>query len=183
MNYYLVEIKSTSFIPVKADSKEEAVKEAELIAKNVYKDFTTGIVYSDSFREGRIERCEKGQLTLGGLIKLFENVKDKTKPVMFANTEYSPNGFCSWRGSYDELAIEWAKKIVTTQEFLDNLKDELGSEEHGWGGGKYIMQENTLVWIGNYGETSCFTGEHYIAPIDIAEFETCVKIIIKKIEE
>jgi hypothetical protein len=94
------------------------------------------------------------QLTLGQLIQKFELVKDKTADVYFDFENFKPTGISSWRGSYNELALEFdGNKIYNVKNFITLLKSAIGKKFTGYKGGKYIMSLDTPVWVANYGNS------------------------------
>ncbi len=117
------------------------------------------------------------QLSLGQLIELLEKflpnnemVREKYKEDITVRFDFEyaiPTGLSSWRGSYNELAIEFdfvgyehfgeeRPKDMTLVGFIDLLKSAMGKEFTGWKGGEFVMHENTPLWVanpGNSGET------------------------------
>jgi hypothetical protein len=110
------------------------------------------------------------QLTLGELIKLL-NKCTLTKNIYFDFCGFAPEAVRSYRGFYDQLAIEYAQKRVTVSEFLIMLQDVLGKYLAGYKGGSYLMTENTPVWVDNYGEA------HNTVVADVEEYDN--EVIIK----
>ena len=98
---------------------------------------------------------ESPQLVLTELILLLANV-DESLPVVFATYPYSPSGLSSWRGAYDELAIEYDSQdeLPTVKEFLAMLNDAVGKTMTGYNGGEFLMSRLTPLWMANYGESS-----------------------------
>lgn len=50
---------------------------------------------------------QSNQLDLWDIIMQLEKISDKSKRVVFDDWKYTVEGLCSWRGSYDELAISY----------------------------------------------------------------------------
>ena len=106
------------------------------------------------------------QLTLGELILKLEAV-DKDLFVYFDDENYIPVGVDSWRGAYDELAIEYEKtsgliKIPKVKNLLLALNSVLNTELQGYKGGDYFIEEDTPVWVANWGEDTGYrTNEKY----------------------
>ncbi len=105
-------------------------------------------------RTGRFSRSS--QLSLGELILKLEAVQHKNLPVLFDDERYRPlRSLCSWRGSYNELAILYAERVlvdddrflITTDDLLKLLKSAVGRKFGGWKGGEYRMHRGTPVWI------------------------------------
>ncbi len=128
------------------------------------------------------------QLTLGKLIAKLEAIEDKSKPVIFDEI-YHPSDIDSWRGSYCELALAYAKEhesmALSTADFLARIIPIAGATLYGYKGGEFLMTEDTPVWVANYGESGGFTYEGDIwsqAVIDVSEDEHRVIIETKNIE-
>lgn len=108
-------------------------------------------------RNKRFEDNE--QLSLGDLIneleKLLPNVEDDcTINLDFPNSY--PNSVTSWRGSYNELSIEYSNiydNKTTLKEFIKTLKNAIGETFTGWKGGSYIMTKDTPLWVANSGNS------------------------------
>jgi hypothetical protein len=97
------------------------------------------------------------QLTLGELIGKLENIAytGDEPHVCFDFGYFYPAGLCSWRGSYNELSIEYSNNMAKEPkltEFISILKDAIGKQFTGWKGGEYIMSEYTPIWVSNEGE-------------------------------
>lgn len=107
-------------------------------------------------------------LTLGELIDVLEKCEDKKVTVLVQcigepNTELAIcNVVNSYRGYYSDLAIEFynvqystkERDIVTVGDILKTLKDALHETFEGYKGGEYVMEEDTPLWLGYYGESS-----------------------------
>lgn len=91
-------------------------------------------ILDNAVKAGRAKIMESSdQLTLGELILKLEYVKNKELPVFFDETEYSPTGFCSWRGHYRELAITYSEGEANNcyDAPLDTCeKDEFGDHHY-----------------------------------------------------
>lgn len=63
----------------------------------------------------------------------------------------------SYRGLYDELALEMAEPTVEPcrpAKIIEQLQQSLQTSFAGYKGGTYRMFESTPVWVSNYGEAS-----------------------------
>ena len=67
-----------------------------------------------------------------------------------------PTDFHSWRGDYNELAIDYAvnshsfravKKPPTVKEFLEMCYEALDGTYYGYKGGEYKMTGETRAWV------------------------------------
>jgi len=83
------------------------------------------------------------QLTISGLIELLTNHPNSE----VENITY-PH---SYRGYYDELALERIEGKRSKIELMNDLLLTIGKTFDGYKGGLYTMSENTLVWISDYG--------------------------------
>src|SRR5258706_6206091 len=138
----------------------------------------------------QVQRDEKmktsEQLMLGELLLKLEAIADKNKPVIF-DEQYHPGGIDSWRGSYDELAIEYevTGKKFTVAELLKRLKEAIGEPFYGYKGGEFVMGKTTPVWVANYGESHGFMHDGDIwtqAVVDVSQNEQTVLIETKPME-
>lgn len=126
--------------------------------------------------------ADSPQLTLGQLIESIAAIppnwekasKGDTKDVRFDFGYFFPTRLSSWRGSYDELAIEYmdgdeARELYAARqknkvknhklikepsvtEFLAMLNDAVGKEFTGYKGGEFTMGLNTPIWVANSGD-------------------------------
>lgn len=91
-------------------------------------------------------------LTLGQIITHLE----KFPPYAFIYFDFggfSPSPPDSWRCDYSELAVGYEMKDgYTVKEFLRSCRNAVGLIFSGWKGGDYEMEENTPVWVDNWGK-------------------------------
>ena len=93
-------------------------------------------------------------MTLGELIDTLKSFP-KDYLVVIKPYDLVPNGFDSYRGYYDELALEYdIEGHCTVEDLLKIAKKVVGKELMGYKGGNFLMTKNTPVWISNYGNTS-----------------------------
>ncbi len=103
---------------------------------------------------------DSDQMLLGGLIEAFEKIvahrdEDRDEPIVRFDFGYMfPTSLDSWRGSYDELALDYTHEgeELTATKFLELLKSAVGKNFTGYKGGGFTMSEATPVWVSNYGE-------------------------------
>lgn len=143
-------------------------------------------ILDDHMKNLRAKEMEvSDQLTLGKIINLLENVKNKDLPIVFDNGEI-PSCLGSWRGVYAELYIGYDgdrncyssdevekyypefnitlyKQIdsnlpdkPTVQDMLDLCKRSLGRSFTGYKGGDFTMDENTPLWVSQHGTSAGF---------------------------
>lgn len=111
-------------------------------------------------------------LTLGELILKIEPIVEKQKERILGGSEEAtvcydfeylfPTEFDSWRGSYNELALNFHLggyggddkiKQLTVSKFLTLLKETVGKEFTGWKGGEFTMNKHTPIWVANSGNS------------------------------
>ena len=97
------------------------------------------------------------QLTLGELILKLEPIVKIQKEGKEATVRYDfeylfPTRIDSWRGSYDELALnfETQGEEMKVSEFLKMLKECVGKTFTGYKGGDFTMHKGTPIWVANY---------------------------------
>lgn len=96
----------------------------------------------------------RDQLTLGEFIKVLERMPGEAD-VQY-DCGYTPDGTCSWRGNYSELAFghsHYSRTIHTVADVLRDAREAIGREFNGWKGGEYTMTEKTPVWADASGES------------------------------
>lgn len=85
------------------------------------------------------------QFSLGEIQEqLYEFYSERI--VRFVGTELSPCGASCYRGSYDELAINYSTDKINVGQFSSMLKDILSKTYIGYKGGEYKMYDTTPVW-------------------------------------
>lgn len=106
----------------------------------------------------------ENQLTLGELIKQFEDIKEHAEcnqEVFFDFGYYRPTSLYSWRGAYEELGLSYDEESeATVESLLIELKSAIGKQFTGYKGGDYIMSEDTPVWAAqpNHGGYTAICG-------------------------
>jgi hypothetical protein len=101
-------------------------------------------------------------MTLGELIARLEACAP-SKVVRFPFCSVSPADVGSYRGYYDQLAVEWTdESVMTVADFLTLLRNAVGATFEGYKGGEYRMTRDTPVWVANYGRSdgTGITGVH-----------------------
>ena len=117
----------------------------------------------DSDRRERLKASP--QLSLGELILKLEAISDKTLKVYFDFGGFYPTSIDSWRGSYNELALDYDdeswEKAPTVEALLATLEAVVGKTLTGYKGGDFLMGKGTPVWIDHYGVS------HNTATVDV----------------
>ena len=91
-------------------------------------------------------------MTLGALIKALESVEDKSKTVLTTGGT-SVGSFMSYRGYYEDLALEPCDEYRTVQHLLDEAQSVRGSVLTGYKGGKFPMHDDSIIWLAPYGHS------------------------------
>lgn len=141
-------------------------------------------MFDASMAQARNERLANSPTLLLGELKLkLELVKDKSKPIVFDFNDMKPAGVDSWRGSYQELAIEYSEQgggrasfhdpdgkldeagwpmvktiplqeAPSTADFLKIITTVIDKTMEGYKGGDFKMHKGVAVYVSNYGESS-----------------------------
>jgi hypothetical protein len=107
------------------------------------------------------------QLTLGELLALLKDIPTKWSTsqddvtIEFDFGSAYPTDFSSWRGSYDEIAINYGLSGYDNNadpfahknlaDFVKELEETIGKTFEGWKGGVFTMSADTTVWVANDG--------------------------------
>lgn len=93
-------------------------------------------------------------MTLGELIDTLKSFP-KDYLVFIKPYDQIPHGFISYRGYYDQLALDYdLEGQCTVEDLLKAAKKVVGKELMGYKGGNFLMTKNTPVWISYYGHVS-----------------------------
>ena len=93
-------------------------------------------------------------MTLGGLIYELRRA-DSDDQVEFDFCQFVPDGFRSYRGCYEDLAIGWQVWAeLTVKDFLAACSNAVGKTMQGYKGGEYKITQDTPLWVANMGEVS-----------------------------
>lgn len=142
-------------------------------------DFQT--IIDNAVKAKRAEELKNSpQLLLGEMILKLEAVKNKDLPLFIDLMDKKPKGIGSWRGIYEEIAIQTkdfgnyntdkiehksqygdsykqksiGKENPTVAEWIDVLKEAVGKTFVGYKGGDHVMGKGTPVYLAEYGESS-----------------------------
>ena len=90
-------------------------------------------------------------LKLGQIIKLLEG-QPKENQVRFDFCNFVPSGVSSYRGYYEDLAIEFEEKYPypTVAVVLKMLKDCIGKAFMGYKGGNHTMDSYTWSFTNHF---------------------------------
>jgi len=126
------------------------------------------------------------QLTIGLILEKLDPILLKQKErieaglgeaTVYFDFEYLfPDKIDSWRGSYSELALNFTSSDdgdapLPVTNFHIMVKNSIGCTFGGYKGGYFVMDENTPVWVANYGNSGS------TAVIDIVDYGYQVVII------
>lgn len=117
-------------------------------------------------------RLVPDQWTLGALIKALEQ-RPKDQRIVFDFCRCQPVAVGSYRGFYEDLAIEFAEENhdMHVGELLTILRTSVGKIFVGYKGGEYRMTLETALWVANHGRTS----DTIIVGIEDYEVETVLR--------
>lgn len=109
-------------------------------------------------KKQRARRFSKSnQLSLGEIISKVEDLlklKDEKINVVYDFGYLAPKEIDSWRGSYDELALDYSNHGgLTLKDFHELLLKAVDNTFEGYKGGEYTMSKDTPVWVANYGDS------------------------------
>lgn len=99
------------------------------------------------------EAAAAGQITLGALIDGLSQCKPDAY-IQFRFASLNPGRLRSYRGYYDHLAIEPDGSFTRVADFLQHARHVLGKSFEGYKGGDYVMDDDTPIWVANWGDTS-----------------------------
>lgn len=107
------------------------------------------------------------QLTLGELLALLKDIPTEwgsDKQLVSVEFDFGtayPTGLSSWRGSYAELAVNYALSgydkdggqfdHTNLKDFVKWLEEANGKTYTGWKGGDFTMSLDTPLWVANDG--------------------------------
>lgn len=77
----------------------------------------------------------------------------KEKLVVKFDVGGCPNFPHSFRGYYDDLALEPFEGITLVKKLLELLKKSLNKEFTGYKGGEFLMDARTPLWMSKYGSS------------------------------
>lgn len=94
------------------------------------------------------------QMTLGELIDALTTMP-KDEDVVFDFCRLHVTGTSSYRGYYDNLALNWdgPSDIVKVVDLSVKLRAAVGATFIGYKGGHFKMHRKTPVWVARPGET------------------------------
>lgn len=132
----------------------------------------------------RKSRESIGQLTISQIIQKCKTMPNlpiiiKSYDSENVNNEYVnmyPCNTYSYRGRYDELALNVSNNLTNTNSFFETMQKSLNKTYIGWKGGEFNMENDTFVWVSNYGLSS----ELMVVDLLLAENGKNVELVIKK---
>ena len=99
---------------------------------------------------------ERDNYNLGYLIedlsKYPENACVEIKPF-----NLYPTGFCSYRGYYSDLSIDYTLDEysgLSCGQLLEKAKECVGKVFQGYKGGDFKMTKHSVIWLANYSRTT-----------------------------
>ncbi len=122
-------------------------------------------------------------MNLGQLIKVLDKMPQNVN-VYFKDSPTHPHYLHSYRGFYEDLAIESVSNgEITVSAFRGMLKGAVGSIYSGYKGGHFKMNKNSIVWISCYGQCGSnkngMVGDCQIEKVIFNKKMNCVQLKIK----
>lgn len=110
--------------------------------------------FIDNMLEEKKREREKNNYNLGQFIKDLEKCNPNAC-VTINPFHLTPTGFCSYRGYYSDLCLDYdLDSRITVKELLEKAKSCINKTFYGYKGGEFEMNENSVVWIAPYGRTT-----------------------------
>jgi hypothetical protein len=92
--------------------------------------------------------------------------------------EYYPSNQHSYRGNYEELALEPVSIKNTIADLLLRMERSLNNTFPGYKGDLFCMGGNTYVWVSKYGESSQLA----VVDVRLSQDGKTVEVVVKKRE-
>lgn len=100
-------------------------------------------------------------LTLGEAIEQLRTLQTGHRVTFDYDERIAPGDAESYRGYYEDLALEPSESPIDVSGFLSVLEAALGETFMGYKGGDFVMDEDTPLWVAEYGTTGrAITGLH-----------------------
>jgi len=137
--------------------------------------FLQGII--DGLSLGMRETRGRYHLCLGDLIKTLADAPADLPVYLYVDgMSCTPGTWWSYRGYYCDLALDRAHGDKRVRDFLRQCDGALGDHFEGYKGGFFYMDEDTPLWVSEYGSAEG------IAIMRCEITDDCVKLITEKIE-
>jgi hypothetical protein len=110
------------------------------------------------YREAYIDNPDLRQLNLEQLMQKLKKQPKGNKVMFDFNDKICPTEFESYRGIYKDLALDY--KVVpdnygmTVAELYHEAETSCNRHFVGYKGGDFYMNEDTVIWISPYGQSS-----------------------------
>jgi hypothetical protein len=108
-------------------------------------------------RQAKEESEKANQYTLGMLYDFLDQFSefDQSNLKVKFEDESAPGTYMSYRGVYDQISLDRCVE-KTVGELKQQTKEAIGATFTGYNGGEYTMNNDTFIWVSEYGE---HTGE------------------------
>jgi len=140
----------------------------EDVCDDMWSNFPNIRTFDKAIKIGKLYKCNdlygirnyEDTITLGQFIAKCKHKNLPNFPVYYYHDYGISSGIESWRGVYDELALDVASdydkniKPLILNEFILMLEECNGETYDGYKGGEFTMNLDTKVWVDNYGESS-----------------------------
>lgn len=109
--------------------------------------------YIDNILEIEKENRWENNYSIGNFIDDLKKFNSKACVIISPFNLY-PTGFCSYRGYYSDLALEYTTEnnCMTAGKLLKKAEECIGKTFIGYKGGEFEMAEDTTLWLSNYGK-------------------------------
>lgn len=90
-------------------------------------------------------------MNIGQILKQLDTLIDANNNLTIEGVSRE---FCSYRGYYQHLAMaESVGRQMAAVAFYNVLSNQLGKTFQGYKGGDYVMEEDCLLFVAEYGKT------------------------------
>lgn len=97
-------------------------------------------------------RASAENMRLGAFIEALEKC-EPSHPIVL-DQGGSLNGFCSYRGYYEDLCVMPSDHdVFSVAQVLKEAREAVGERFTGYKGGDFWMTKNTILWVASYGDT------------------------------
>lgn len=99
-------------------------------------------------------KIHEKQMSVGEVIAKLRSCKEDAD-VYFDFCGTKPTGTASYRGYYEDLAIDWTDREaigLKCGQLLQCFEQANNKDQSGYKGGWYTVNNDTAVWVANWGE-------------------------------
>jgi len=115
----------------------------------------------ESMMSGMRQMRVEYHLTSGEAIEQLRKLQPTHRVTFDYDEDVSPGDVDSYRGYYEDLAVEPTESPVQVSTFLSVLEAALGETFTGYKGGDFVMDKDTPLWVAKWGDVGrAVTGLH-----------------------